>query len=385
MESLVVSFLFNGFMNIVTPRVFIAATRQNDGKTTASLGLLAALQRIYPRIGYIKPVGQRFVRIEEQKIDEDTVLMDRVYRLNCPLVDMSPIAVEPDFTRKYLESANSEALVKKIQNAFDRVAWEKDFVLCEGSGHAGVGSVFDLSNARVARVLGAKVIIISQGGIGKPIDEVALNQALFEKEGVEIIGVVLNKVLGKKIEYISDFARRGLKRRGLELLGVIPHQPILCSPTLDSIREELKAEVLNPSDRFNNLVEEVVVGAMGVHHALVFFKKGVLLITPGDREDIILAVSTTLLDHRSEGLAGIVLTGDLRPGDSALKIIREMPFPVLLAREDSYEVASKVHDLTVKTRPDDTEKIALIRDLIARHVDVNKMLTGIHGAATCVP
>src|SRR5215207_6881259 len=98
-------------MNSATPRVFIAATRQNDGKTTSSLGLLSAIQKFYPRLGYIKPVGQRFVEIEEQKIDEDTVLMDRVYRLNCPLVDMSPIAVEPDFTRRYLESANRDTLV----------------------------------------------------------------------------------------------------------------------------------------------------------------------------------------------------------------------------------------------------------------------------------
>ena len=98
-------------MNLETPRVFIAATRQNDGKTTASLGLLSALQNVYKRIGYIKPVGQRFVEIEEQKIDEDTVLMDRVYQLNCPLVDMSPIAVEPDFTRKYLQASNRDALV----------------------------------------------------------------------------------------------------------------------------------------------------------------------------------------------------------------------------------------------------------------------------------
>src|ERR1039457_2586145 len=105
-------------MNTVTPRVFIAATRQNDGKTTTSLGLIAALKKNFPRVGYIKPVGQRFVEIEEQKIDEDTVLMDSVYQLNCPLVDMSPIAVEPDFTRKYLLAANNEALVKKIQKAF---------------------------------------------------------------------------------------------------------------------------------------------------------------------------------------------------------------------------------------------------------------------------
>ena len=125
------------------------------------------------------------------------------------------------------------------------MAWEKDFVLCEGSGHAGVGSVFDLSNAQVAKILGAKVIIVTQGGIGKPIDEVCLNQALFEKEGVEIIGVILNKVLGEKVDYVTDFARRGLKRKGLELLGVIPHQRNLSSPTVDLIRDELNAELLN--------------------------------------------------------------------------------------------------------------------------------------------
>ncbi|PYK96933.1 MAG: hypothetical protein DME19_18060 [Verrucomicrobia bacterium] len=360
--------------NTTTPRVFIAATRQNDGKTTASLGLLAALQTVYPRIGYIKPVGQRFVEIEEQKIDEDTVLMDRVYQLNCPLVDMSPIAVEPDFTRKYLESSNYDALVERIQNAFDRVAWEKDFVLCEGSGHAGVGSVFDLSNARVAKLLGAKVIIVTQGGIGKPIDEVSLNQALFEKEGVEVIGVILNKVLGKKIDSITEFARRGLERKGLQLLGVVPHQPILSQPTMDLIREELNAEVLNPTDQFHNSVEEVLIGAMGVQNALQLFKKGVLIITPGDREDIILAVATTLSGEADSGLAGMILTRNLKPSKEAHKVISKMPFPVLSVADDSYYVASKVHDLTVKTRPDDTQKISLIRDLIARHVDVKRIL-----------
>jgi BioD-like phosphotransacetylase family protein len=239
-------------------------------------------------------VGQRFVEIEEQKIDEDTVLMDHVYRLNCPLVDMSPIAVEPDFTRKYLQSSNNEMLVRKIQKAFDRVAWEKDFVLCEGSGHAGVGSVFDLSNAQVAKVLNAKVIIVTQGGIGKPIDEVCLNQALFEKEGVEIIGVILNKVLLGKVDYVNEFARRGFKRKGLELLGVIPHERILCSPTLDQVREGLNAELLNQPKNLQNLVDDVVVGAMAAQNAMRYFKSDALLITPGDREDLILAAATDL-------------------------------------------------------------------------------------------
>src|SRR3989440_9769184 len=169
---------------------------------------------------------------------------------------MSPIAVEPEFTRKYIQSANYDALVKRIQKAFDRVAWEKDFVLCEGSGHAGVGSVFDLSNAQVAKILRAKVIIVTQGGIGKPIDEVSLNQALFEKEGVEIIGVILNKVLLGKVDYVTEFARRGLKRKGLELLGVIPHQNILCCPTMEQVREGLNAEMLNQSKQLQNLVND---------------------------------------------------------------------------------------------------------------------------------
>jgi BioD-like phosphotransacetylase family protein len=360
-------------MNTVTPRVYIAATRQNEGKTTTSLGLLAALQQFYPRIGYIKPVGQRFVEIEEQKIDEDTVLMDKVYRLNCPLVDMSPIAVEPDFTRKYLQSSNIDALIKKITKAFDRVAWEKDFVLCEGSGHAGVGSVFDLSNAQVAKILGAKVIIISQGGIGKPIDEIYLNQAVFEKEGVEIIGVILNKVTSDKLDYITEFARRGLKRKGLELLGVLPHRRILSSPTIESIQEELRAERLNHGEPANNLVDSVVIGAMGAQNAISLFKRGCLVITPGDREDIVMAAAVVAADPNQE-LAGIVLTENLRPNPAVLRIIEKAPFPVLLAEQDSYEVASRVINLNVKTRPADTEKISVIRDIIGENVDVNKIL-----------
>jgi hypothetical protein len=360
-------------LNTVTPRIFIAATRQNEGKTTTSLGLLAALQQFYPRIGYIKPVGQRFVEIEEQKIDEDTVLMNQVYQLNCPLVDMSPIAVEPDFTRKYLQSSNNDALVKKIVRAFDRVAWEKDFVLCEGSGHAGVGSVFDLSNAQVAKILDAKVIIVTQGGIGKPIDEVYLNQAVFEREGVEVIGVILNRVTSDKLDYITEFARRGLKRKGQELLGVLPHLPLLSSPTLAAIQEDLKARPLNQSRQYNNLVDNVVIGAMGAPNAVGFFHRGTLVITPGDRDDIILAAAETNAEP-GRPLAGMILTEKLKPVNGALRVIEKVPFPVLLAEEDSYEVASRVHNLIVKTRAADTEKISVIRDLIASHVDVNKIL-----------
>jgi BioD-like phosphotransacetylase family protein len=138
--------------------------------------------------------------------------------------------------------------------------------------------------------------------------------------------------------------------------------------------EELKAELLSSPDRLNALVEDVVVGAMGAQNAMTYFKSGVLLITPGDREDIILAACTGLDADRQNMMTGIILTGNLRPSENLLKVIRSMPIPVLLAAEDSYRVASKVHDITVKTRPADTNKISLIRDLISKNVNLDRIL-----------
>src|SRR5690606_34618754 len=158
--------------------------------------------------------------------------------------------------------------------------------------------------------------------------------------------------------------RRGLKRKGLELLGVIPHQPILSSPTVESIREELDADVLNTPKTMHGLIDDVVVGAMSASNAVRFFKRGVLLITPGDREDILAAAAA----NETHKMAGIVLTGGLKPGNGLLRSLREMEIPVLLANDDSYQVASKVHDLTVKTRPSDADKISVIRDIIATNV-----------------
>ena len=163
----------------------------------------------------------------------------------------------------------------------------------KAAGHAGVGSVFDLSNAQVAKILGAKVIIVTQGGIGKPIDEVSLNQALFEKEGVEIIGVILNKVLGEKVDYITDFARRGLKRKGLDLLGVLPHRTNPLQPVRGFDPRRTAGRTAERSrDACTSWWTTSSSARWARRTRMQFFKRGVLLITPGDREDIILAACT---------------------------------------------------------------------------------------------
>jgi BioD-like phosphotransacetylase family protein len=363
-------------MNTTTPRVFIAATQQNDGKTTTSLGLFAALRKRIGRIGFMKPVGQRFEEIEGKRIDEDSVLIDQTFGVATPLEAMSPIAVEPDFTRRYIEEQNNEHLVKRIQNSFDRAAWEKDFMIIEGTGHAGVGSVFDLSNARVAKLLQSKVILVTKGGIGKPIDEIALNAALFEKEGVEVLGVVMNKIIGAKYDYVRDFARRGLARMGLELLGAIPEEPLLANATLGQIRQTIKGTFINAKEKNRRRVKKIIIGAMNSTHVMEHFHPGTLVIAPGDREDVILAAlsTTTLTDAEDRAIAGLVLSGDLLPHQSVLDLITNSDVPVIRSALDSYSVASSIHSMTVKTLPGDVEKIDKIQALIERYVDVDRVL-----------
>jgi BioD-like phosphotransacetylase family protein len=363
-------------MNTVTPRVFIAATQQNDGKTTSALGLFAALRRKLGRIGFIKPVGQRFVEIEGHRIDEDSVLIDQTFSVYTPIEAMSPIAVEPDFTRRYIEEQNNDQLVKRIQHSFDRAAWEKDFVIIEGTGHAGVGSVFDLSNARVAKLLASKVVLITKGGIGRPIDEIAINKALFDKEGVEVVGVIINKLIPDKYEYVRDFAQRGFARMGIELLGAIPEEPLLSNPTLGQIRQTIRGQFINAKEKSRRRVKKVIIGAMTLSHVMQYFQPGTLVITPGDREDIILAAlsTSTLSSAEDRALAGLVLSGDLMPHQRILDLIANSDVPVIKSPLDSYAVASAIHSMTVKTLPGDIEKIDKIQALIDRYVDVDRLL-----------
>ena len=359
-------------MNTVTPRIFVAATQQNDGKTTVSLGLFGALRKSRGRIGFIKPVGQRFVEIDGELVDEDTVLIDQTYGIFAPLADISPIAVEPDFTRKFIQQANTDILVRRIRNSFDRAAWEKDFVIIEGTGHAGVGSVFDLSNARVAKLLESKAILVTQGGIGRPIDEISLNRALFEKEGVEVVGVVLNKVQPDKYDQVVEFAGKGFARLGIELLGAIPADPILAHPTLGQVNKALRGEFINARSSSRRLVRESLIGDMEAGHLVSRFKAGMLVITPGDREDVLLSAISFVGQH-SRGLCGIVLCNGLRPHETVLRALQESELPAIVSPMDSFTIASRIHSMTVKTLPGDEEKIARIRELTEKYVNVARI------------
>lgn len=356
------------------PRLFVAATRQNEGKTTTCLGLFAALQTRYKEVGYIKPIGQRFIDIEGMMIDEDSFLLDSIFNVNVPIQSMSPVAIDGTFTRRYIEDPEGirPHLVDTIVRAFDRATFEKNAAIIEGSGHAGVGAVCDLSNAEVAKILGAKVIIVSGGGIGRPVDEIALNKSLFDKHGVEVVGAIINKVMPDKIDIISEYTRKGLARHGVPLLGIIPVQDPLTKPNLSQVVEEVSGRWLNGRSHAHQVrVNNVVVGAMAARGVIEHFRPGTLIITPGDRDDILFAAIAASGVSGKTPVAGIVLTRDLLPHPKLMEMLSLTDIPIVICRAESYAVASKITQMTVKTQPEDFDKIPLIKRLVIDHVDLD--------------
>lgn len=363
--------------NRSTKRIFVAGTRMNEGKTTTCLGLFSAIQRVNPNLGFIKPIGQRFVHVGGNMIDEDTVLFNSTYRIAAPIESMSPVAIDPTLTRRFLDNPDeySPQLVDRMCRGFDRAAFEKDYIIIEGSGHAGVGTVFDMSNAQVAKCLGGKVIIVSSGGIGRPVDEIEMNRALFEKHGVEVIGAILNKVLPDKLEFIREYGGKGLRRLGIELLGVIPMVKELTAPNLQQIVEVTKGRWLNGEQRGKHArILNVIIGAMTAKVITDYFRPGVLVIVPGDREDVLFAaMSSQRFTSEQGGVSGLILTRNVLPTPKMMEFLRQTDLPVIICEDESYSIASKINGMTVKTQPEDSDKIPLIQRTIMDSINVDKI------------
>lgn len=359
--------------NHSTKRIFIAATRMNDGKTTTSLGLYSALSDTTNKIGFIKPVGQRFIDINGEKIDEDCLLLNETFNVSTPIQAMSPIVVHKNFTKEYLDDPENShpKLIDNLCRAFDRAAYQKDYIIIEGTGHAGVGSVFNLSNAEVAKTLNAKVILVASGGIGRPIDEIALNKALFESVGVEIIGVIINKVESDKMDFIQYYCKKALKNMHLKLLGCIPSYEQLSIPSLSQVIDEIKGEKLNQIHQPQiRKIKKVVIGAKAAKSIIGEIEDGTLIITPSDRKDIIESVLSLNPDNK---LSGILLTNGLHIDGTLLNQIKQSPTPFIASNEDSFKVTTRINKMTIKTQPNDSINIPIIKAISKKFLDLTEI------------
>jgi hypothetical protein len=358
-------------------RIFLAATGQNRGKTTVSLGLAAGIVADGHRLGFLKPVGQRFLVIDGTRADEDAVLMKAVFDLPDALNDMSPVTLPRHFTTDFVMGRVTDDLASAVAAASEAVARDKDVVLIEGTGHAGVGAVIGLSNAAVAAMLEAPVIIVSEGGVGRPIDEIVLNHALFERHGVRVVGAVVNKVNVDANPDLPEVLTQGLGQHGIELLGCIPFSELLANPSLELIVTHLSGKLLAGEAKASAIIGRVAIGAMQADHAVPFLRDRTLLITPGDRDDML---EVALEAHRAGAgrkqplLTGIVLTGGFRPPPPTLERLRSAGLFTYLVETDTYRTAQDVQDILVKTHPTDVEKIATIIELVGRSIDPGALL-----------
>lgn len=369
-------------------QLYLAATGMNRGKTTFALGLVAALLERGLATGFIKPVGQRYAIVDGVPADEDAILVRSVFGMEAPLAQMSPVHIPRGFTKAFINGDVVDDLPTRIRTAHRAATSGHEVLLIEGTGHAGVGSVVGLSNAEVAALLGAPALIISEGGVGRPIDEIVLNHALFARRGVRVAGAIVNKVDADADPTLPGILRAGLARHGIELLGTLPYRPILSNPTLSMLVGQMPGEVLHPGDDPERVIEHVAIGAMQPHHVLERVGPGSLLIVPGDRDDVIHAMIAADRQGRAfrrpwgrqsrrpgrTELAGLVFTGGYAPRRRALDAIRQSGLFAFLVQEDTYQAASKVHDLLVKTHPADRDKIAEIKRLVADHIDMDLLL-----------
>ncbi len=356
--------------------VYLAATGQNRGKTTVSLGVLDGFRRRGLSTGFMKPVGQRTVIEDGVPADEDAILMRHVFALPEPLTQMSPVHIPRGFTQTYIEGGSVEDLPARIRAAHAAFAANRDILLIEGTGHAGVGAVIDLSNAVVASMLGAPAVIVSEGGVGRPIDEIVLNAALFERHGVRVAGAIVNKVDLDAKPGLAVTLERGLARHGIPLLGVLPYRPLLSNPTLAMVLEGVHGETLSAGPDLDQVIGGVAIGAMEPEHMLQRIRPRSLMIVPGDRTDVIRAILGTHVEGDADGMGplGMVLTGGYRPERSVIDAIRRANLFATLVPEDTYAVASAVHDLLVKTHASDAGKIAEIKELVWQHLFIDRVL-----------
>jgi dethiobiotin synthase len=360
--------------------LFIAATGKDVGKSTISFAMIHHLLAQKYRVGFMKPVGQRWLESPWGEVEEDVILMKQYFHLEEAPLDMNPIVIKKGFTEHYLKSLIKPNLSIKITDAYQKVAENKDIIVIEGTGHAGVGAVLDKSNADVAKLLQARVLLLVGGGIGNAIDQLDLNYHYFRSKGVQVIGIIVNKVAMEKYDKVNRAISAYCKAKKIHFFGMIPYSPILSNPTLGQIIAELKPEIFFETNERRVVVDDFLVVASQIEEFIDYFdeKRGnQLLVMPSTRIDIAFAISSlkNVLNMKEKRLFVILFTGMNRPSERVVMSLKGEGINVLWKKGDTYSVISKLTKISIKTRTEDSFKIDEILKLAENNVDCKKILS----------
>ena len=342
--------------------IYIATTTPNSGKSIVSLGLMHLLLGRTPKVGYFRPIINDY---KEGMYDNHIHTMITYFNLNMSYEEAYS-CTRSEVINKLNQDKDDEVLDKIIAD-YKAIESRFDFLLVEGTDFTGEGAFIEWDiNVLMAKNLGIPTIVISSG-VGKTFEEFVNDQYLaydsFKDKGVEVLMVIANKVRPENVKMALDGLLKELPSS--VLVGVIPRNPLLGSPTMREIVNGLDGKVLFGEEFLNNQVGNISVGAMQLRNYLTHFRENGLVITPGDRADIILGALQANLSANYPTASGIILTGGLLPEDPILQLIEGLTevVPIVSVAEGTYSTANQVGAIKPRIYAENTKKItASIQD-----------------------
>jgi hypothetical protein len=357
-------------------KIFIAATGQNTGKTTASLFLMHLARKKYARVGFIKPIGPKPAMLNGREVDKDAALIAQVFGLGKDLRYMSPVVLRPGSTRQVVDGVISvDDLQQRVLEACHELEKKCDLLIIEGAGHAGVGSILKLSNARIARMLNAPVLMVTGGGLGNVVDSVYMNLALFEKEGVEVRAILANKLIPEKRDTTLDYLRRFFADEPFKVLAGFDYHPVLANPTLIRISNLLDLPLHGNKRDSHRIINHVQIGAASTQRVAEILRDSTFLIVTSSRDELLVTMANLyqIPAYRSK-IAGLLIPGIMPVGQITQQILDRSNIPYL--RTEKYTTSELYRIITEdvsKLTSEDTEKLALVRSLAEETFDFDTL------------
>lgn len=356
--------------------IYVAATSQHVGKTTSTLGLVAAFMKKGLKVGYCKPVGQKSLYLNSMEVDKDAILFADLMKFKLDAEVHSPVILGKGATSAFIDNPENYAYPERIKHARAQLDESNELIIYEGTGHPGVGSIVDLSNADVAKMIDASVIMVVEGGIGSTIDMLSLCLAKFQMLNIPILGVIINKVKPEKIDKVRTYVGKFLESVGLPLLGVIPYDKSLAFPLMKTVAKAINGVVSFNDDQLDNKVEDILAGSLIDLGELKSSKDLLLVVSAqrvGDAIEKIQSISN-LVGLDKSPLSGIVATGHGSISGPCLEYIQEHKIPVVRTFLDTYGSVLKISRIEVKINTSTPWKVARAIELIERNVDMDALL-----------
>jgi uncharacterized protein len=338
--------------------VVVGSTRPGAGKTSLVLGLTRAIGKA---CGYIKPLGDRLMYKKKRLWDYDAAVAATVLKLEHNPEDITIGFEHAKLTFMYDESSTRA----KLREMASKAGSERRVVFVEAGRDVHYGASVHLDPISMARSLDARLLLVASGDPETVLDDVTFLWHYAGLGSVPLAGLVVNQV--KDVPDFETTYLVRLKALGVPVLGVVPFDEQLTYRSLRQISEILFGKVIAGEENANRVVKHVLIGATSVAEAItreLTRREGALIITSGDRSDVILAALQA-------NAVGIVLTNNYLPAASIVAQASRQGTPLVLVTADTFQAAKVVDSMEPLTTAEDTEKLAILADLVRQHVDVS--------------